>query len=48
MWKSGLSCLFWMIWKARNQVVFNEESFSVQREKTSFVFPLWSETRNTI
>ena len=46
--RAGPLYLFWTISKARNQVVFNEESFSVQREKTSFVFLLWSETKNTI
>ena len=37
VWRVGPSCLFWTIWKARNQVVFNEERFFVQREKSSLV-----------
>ena len=42
---SGSLSLFWTIWKARNRVVFNDESFPMQREKTSFVFLLWLETK---
>ena len=48
MWRVGPLCLFWTSWKVRNRVVFNDESFSMQKEKTSFVFLLWSETKNTI
>ena len=50
MWEVGPFCLFWTNGKVRNRVVFNEESFSMQRKKTSFVFLFGqtSETKNTI
>ena len=41
-------CLFWILWKTRNKIVLKDKIFSVQREKTSFVFLLWSETRKTV
>ena len=47
VWKVGPSCLFWTIWKAKNRVVFNEERFSMQTEKISFIFLIWLETKNT-
>lgn len=34
---AGPSCLFWMMWKARNEVVFRKEPLSKQKMKPSFV-----------
>ena len=42
---------FWFIPKkgvARNKIVFNDEFFSLQREKTSLVFLLWTEAKKCI
>ena len=38
----GPFCLFW---KVRNKIVFNDEFFSLQGEKTSLVFLLWIEAK---
>ena len=46
VWEVGPFCLFWTNGKVRNRVVFNEESFSMQRKKTSFVFLFWSNFRD--
>ena len=46
VWEVGPFCLFWTNRKVRNRVVFNEESFSMQRKKTSFVFLFWSNFRD--
>ena len=48
MWLAGPFCLFWMVWKARNRIVFKDECFSLHRVKTSFAFLLWIETRKVI
>ena len=41
-WQGPL-CLFWVIWKARNSIAFEDCVLSIQRLKTSFVYLLWSE-----
>ena len=38
-------CLFWMVWKARNKIAFEEEVLSIQRLRSSFVYFLWSEMK---
>ena len=45
VWQASPFCLFWTVWKARNVVAFNDEVFSTQRLKISFVYLLWSETK---
>ena len=42
---SGTVMLFWVIWKARNKIAFEDSVLSIQRLKTSFVYLLWSETK---
>ena len=37
-WRESPLCLFWMVWKARNKVAFEEKKLSIQRLKNSFVF----------
>ena len=44
MWQLGLLCLFWVIWKARNLIAFEDCGLSIQKLKVSFVYLLWSET----
>ena len=43
-WQVGPLCLFWVIWKARNSIAFEDCVLSIQRLKSSFVYLLWSET----
>ena len=44
VWKAGPLCIFWMVWKARNSIAFEDDVLSIQRLKSPFVFLLWSET----
>ena len=44
-WKVGPLCLFWIVWKARNRIVFEGEKLSIQRLKSSFVSCLWLEAK---
>ena len=48
VWRASPLCLFWMVWKARNKIAFEEEALSIQRLKYSFVYFLWSETKLSI
>ena len=43
--RAGPLCLFWMVWKARNKIAFEEEVLSIQRLRSSFVYFLWSEMK---
>ena len=45
VWQVGPLCLFWVIWKARNKIAFEDSVLSIQRLKASFVHLLWSETK---
>ena len=38
VWRANPLCLFWMVWKVRNNVVFEEEELSIQRLKNLFVY----------
>ena len=44
-WQVGSLCLFWVIWKARNKIDFEDSVLSIQRLKASFMYLLWSETK---
>ena len=44
-WLLGPLCLFWVIWKARNSIAFEDGVLSIQKLKISFVYLLWSETK---
>ena len=44
-WQLGPLYLFWVIWKARNTMAFEDGVLSIQRQKASFVYLLWSETK---
>ena len=39
------SSLFWSVWKARNAFVFINETLSIQKLKTFFVFSIWLEAK---
>ena len=43
-WKAALSNIFWAIWKERNRVVFDNDIFSPNRLKQSFILSLTSWT----
>ena len=38
-------CLFWMVWKERNRITFDNEELSIHRMKNSFVCSVWSWTK---
>ena len=44
-WQLGPLCLFWVIWKARNSIAFEDGVLSIQKLKVSFVYLLWLETK---
>ena len=43
-WKAGLLCLFWVVWKTRNHIVYKNKVF-IQKLKHFFVHLLWSEIK---
>ena len=45
VWKAGPLCLFWIVWKVKNRIAFEEEELSIQRLKSLFVSYLWSEAK---
>ena len=45
MWLLGPLCLFWVIWKTRNSIAFEDVVLSIQKLKISFVYLLWLETK---
>ena len=42
IWLAAPYCLFWVIWKERNKIVFENEDLSLQRLKNSFVYCFYS------
>ena len=48
VWQTAPSCLFWIVWKARNRIVFKEDVLSIQKLKYLFLFLLWSKTKLSI
>ena len=48
VWQTTPSCLFWIVWKARNRIAFKDDSLSIQNLKYLFLFLLWSETKFSI
>ena len=45
VWNSGPLCIFWTIWKTRNDIVFRDEALFIQRLKFLFVYLFWLETK---
>ena len=45
LWNSIPLCIFWIVWKERNQIAFKDGLIAVQRLKYSFVYNLWSWNR---
>ena len=48
VWRAVPLCLFWMVWKERNRIVFDNEVLSIQRLKNSFVCNLLSWAKSSI
>ena len=44
-WIAGPLCLLWTVWKARNNIGFEDLELSIQKLNGSFVYNLWSETK---
>ena len=44
-WQVGPLCLFWVIWKVKNKIAFEDGVLSIQRLKVSFVYLLWLEAK---
>ena len=44
-WKLAPLCFFWMVWKERNRMMFDNEEFSVHRLKYYFVCSFWFWTK---
>ena len=42
LWVAAPLCLFWTMWNERNRTVFDNETPSAFRMKSSFLFTLWS------
>ena len=42
MWRAALLCLFWIVWRERNRVAFDNEAFFAYRLKSSFICNFWS------
>ena len=47
-WKVGPLCIFWVIWKTRNNIIFRNEELSLQKIKFSFDHLLWSESKSVL
>ena len=45
VWRVGLLCLFWTVWKTMNRIAFEDNMLSIQRLKGSFVCFLCSEAK---
>ena len=45
VWRTTPLHIFWMVWKARNIIAFNDDILSIQRLKSYFVYSLWSEIK---
>ena len=45
VWLAAPLCLFWTLWNERNREAFENETPSVLRMKSSFLFSLWSRAK---
>ncbi|RVW91675.1 LINE-1 reverse transcriptase-like [Vitis vinifera] len=41
VWKAAPLCIFWVVWKERNRIAFDNEELSMNRLKNSLVCNLW-------
>ena len=47
-WKVAPVCIFWIVWKERNLLAFENAEIWIHRMKYSFVCNLWSWSRASI
>ena len=45
VWMTAPLCLFWVVWKERNKIAFENEELSIHRMKNSFVCNFWVWTK---
>ena len=45
VWRAGPLCLFLIVWKVKNKIVFEDVELSTQKPKRSFIDNLCSETK---
>ena len=45
VWMTAPLCLFWVVWKERNIIAFENEELSIHRMKNSFVCNFWFWTK---
>ncbi|KAJ9707156.1 hypothetical protein PVL29_002241 [Vitis rotundifolia] len=48
VWNAAPLCIFWVVWKERNRIVFDNEELSIHRLKNSFVCNLWLWTKSVV
>ena len=48
VWKTAPLCIFWVVWKERNMIAFDNEELSIHTLKNSFVCNLWLWTKSVI
>ena len=48
VWQPTPSCLFWIVRKARNRIVFKEDFLSILKLKYLLLFLLWLKTKLSI
>ena len=41
VWRPAPLCLFWIVWRERNSVAFDNEIFSAHRMKLLFICSIW-------
>ena len=45
VWQATPLCLFWTVWKAKNNIAFDDEVFSIRKLKRDFVCFLWVDSK---
>ena len=48
VWMAAPSCIFWVVWKERNRIAFDNEELSTNRLKNSFVCNLWVWSKSVV
>ena len=47
-WMTAPLCLFWVVWKERNKIAFENEELLIHRMKNSFVCNFWFWTKSIV
>ena len=48
VWMTAPLCLFWVVWKERNKIAFENEELLIHRMKNSFVCNFWFWTKSIV